>query len=183
MDLSQFLHDRMGANIASAEETLRRAHLRNYEKEGAEHVHQRLKALYVLTVRAVKERNLGPMVAHADTIARDRFNAGYDLWEVQTAFNVLEEVIWSNIMKELPPCRVCGGPWTCEHNPRHGEGHTCPTVCDPRKQIKSPVAEPAIAVHGNRRRVGRDIRLVMASCGGFYASHECSDSITKESSP
>jgi hypothetical protein len=103
MDLSQFLHDRMGANIASAEEALRRAHLRNYEKEGAEHVHQRLKALYVLTVRAVKERNLGPMVAHADTIARDRFNAGYDLWEVQTAFNVLEEVIWSNIMKELPP--------------------------------------------------------------------------------
>jgi hypothetical protein len=103
MDLSQFLHDRMSANITSAEETIRRAHLRNYEKEGAEHVHQRLKALYVLTVRAVKERNLGPMVAHADTIARDRFNAGYDLWEVQTAFNVLEEVIWSNIMKELPP--------------------------------------------------------------------------------
>jgi hypothetical protein len=93
----------MSANIASAEETIRRAHLRNYEKEGAEHVHQRLKALYVLTVRAVKERNLGPMVAHADTIARERFNAGYDLWEVQTAFNVLEEVIWSTIMKELPP--------------------------------------------------------------------------------
>jgi hypothetical protein len=103
MDLSLFLHDRMSANIASAEETIRRAHLRNYEKEGAEHVHQRLKALYVLTVRAVKERNLGPMVAHADTIARERFNAGYDLWEVQTAFNVLEEVIWSTIMKELPP--------------------------------------------------------------------------------
>jgi len=103
MDLSLFLHDRMNANIASAEETIRRAHLRNYEKEGAEHVHQRLKALYVLTVRAVKERNLGPMVAHADTIARERFNAGYDLWEVQTAFNVLEEVIWSTIMKELPP--------------------------------------------------------------------------------
>jgi len=103
MDLSQFLHDRMSANVASAEETVRRSHLRNYEKEGAEHVHQRLKALYVLTVRAIKERNLGPMVAHADTIARERFNAGYDLWEVQTAFNVLEEVIWSNIMKELPP--------------------------------------------------------------------------------
>lgn len=103
MDLSHFLHDRMSATIASAEETIRRAHLRNYEKEEAEHVHQRLKALYVLTVRAVKERNLGPMVAHADTIARDRFNAGYDLWEVQTAFNVLEEVIWSTIMKELPP--------------------------------------------------------------------------------
>jgi hypothetical protein len=103
MELYTFLHDRMNTNIASAEEAVRRAHLRNYEKEGAEHVHQRLKALYVLTVRAVKERNLGPMVAHADTIARERFNAGYDLWEVQTAFNVLEETIWGNIMKELPP--------------------------------------------------------------------------------
>jgi len=103
MDLYQFLHDRMNANIAGAEEAIRRAHLRNYEKEGAEHIHQRLKALYVLTVRAVKERNLGPMVAHADTIARERFNAGYDLWEVQTAFNVLEEAIWSCVLKELPP--------------------------------------------------------------------------------
>jgi hypothetical protein len=60
-----------------------------------------IKALYVLTVRGVKERNLGPMVAHVENIARERFASGYDLWEVQTAFNLLEEAIWKRILKEL----------------------------------------------------------------------------------
>jgi hypothetical protein len=83
-----------------------RAHVKHYEKEGAEHLHQRLKALYVLTVRGVKERNLGPMIAHADSIARERFSAGYDLWEVQTAFNVLEEAIWKLVLKEISPAEL-----------------------------------------------------------------------------
>ena len=50
----------------------------------------------------MKERNLGPMVAHAGTIAVERFNAGYDLWEVQTAFNVLEETLWQQVLKGMP---------------------------------------------------------------------------------
>ncbi len=103
MDLYQFLHDRSAEIIAEAEQAMRRAHLRNYEKEGSEALHQRLKALFVLTTRGVKERNLGPMVSHSDSIARERFSAGYDLWEVQTAFNVLEEILWQRILRELPP--------------------------------------------------------------------------------
>ena len=50
----------------------------------------------------MKERNLGPMIAHADTVARERFASGFDLWEVQTAFNVLEETIWQRILAEMP---------------------------------------------------------------------------------
>lgn len=103
MDLYQFLHDRGSEIIAEAEQAIRRAHLKNYEREGPAAVHQRLKALFVLTTRGVKERNLGPMIDHSDTIARERFSAGYDLWEVQTAFNVLEEIIWQRILHELPP--------------------------------------------------------------------------------
>ena len=103
MTLNELLHERTGAIIENASEAMSRAHLKNYEKSGIEHTHQRLKALLVLTTRAVKERNLGPMVAHADTIARERFASGFDLWEVQTAFNVLEEAIWAHILKELPP--------------------------------------------------------------------------------
>ena len=103
MTLNELLHERTAAIIEDAEGAMSRAHLKSYEKVGSEHTHQRLKALYVLTSRAVKERNLGPMVAHADSIARERFAAGVDLWEVQTAFNVLEEAIWTRILKELPP--------------------------------------------------------------------------------
>jgi hypothetical protein len=102
MDLYHFLHEHTNDIIAEAEQAIRRAHLKNYEKEGSAAVHQRLKALFVLTTRGVKERNLGPMINHSDTVARERFSAGYDLWEVQTAFNVLEEVLWQKILRELP---------------------------------------------------------------------------------
>jgi hypothetical protein len=103
MTLNELLHERTASIIEDASAAMARAHLRSYEKSGTEHTHQRLKALLVLTTRAVKERNLGPMVAHADSIARERFASGFDLWEVQTAFNVLEEAIWTIILKELPP--------------------------------------------------------------------------------
>ena len=103
MTLNELLHERTAAIVDEAVSAMSRAHLKSYEKAGAEHTHARVKALFVLTSRAVKERNLGPMVAHADAVARERFAAGFDLWEVQTAFNVLEEAIWSRILKELPP--------------------------------------------------------------------------------
>jgi hypothetical protein len=103
MNLIQLLQEQSNEITEAACEAMARSHAKSYEKAGIEHIHQRIRALYVLTVRAVKEKNLGPMVAHAETIARERFTAGYDLWEVQTAFNVLEESIWTRVLKELPP--------------------------------------------------------------------------------
>jgi hypothetical protein len=103
MDLHEFLHAHTAEIVDAACDAMKRSHMKHYEAAGPEHMHQRLRALYTLTARAVKERNLGPMVAHADSVAVERFNAGYDLWEVQTAFNVLEEVLWQRILKALPP--------------------------------------------------------------------------------
>ena len=103
MNLDQLLHERMNEILSEAETSLSRAHLTSYEKAGEEHNRQRLKALYVLAVRAIAERNLGPMLAHAEDVARERFESGFDLSEVQTAFNVLEEAAWKFIMKNLPP--------------------------------------------------------------------------------
>lgn len=103
MDLYSFLHDRTAEILSDAQAAIERASLRHYREAGPEHTHQRLRALLVLTTRAVKDRNLAPMIAHTEDIARERFAAGYDLWEVQTAFNVLEEAIWTRIIKDLPP--------------------------------------------------------------------------------
>ena len=93
MNLHQFLLDHANEITDEAMRAMDRAHLKHYEEAGKEHIHARLKALCVLCTRGVKERNLGPMIAHADEIARERFSAGYDLWEVQTAFNDLLEDI------------------------------------------------------------------------------------------
>ena len=103
MDINQLLHDQSSDILSDAEAAIARARLAHYEKSGTEHTHQRLKALFTLASRAVKEKNLGPMVAHAETIARERFEAGFDLSEVQTAFNVLEEAIWVRILKNISP--------------------------------------------------------------------------------
>jgi hypothetical protein len=103
MELSQLLHERMGEILSEAESSLARAHLTHYEKAGEEHNRQKLKALYVLSLRAISEKNLGPMLSHAEEIARERYEAGFDLSEVQTAFNVLEEATWRFIVKNLPP--------------------------------------------------------------------------------
>jgi hypothetical protein len=102
MSLIELLQAQHNEILTSAFDAAKRSQLKNYEKAGDEHIHQRLKALFVLTVRAIKERNLGPMIAHAETVAQERFSAGFDLSEVQTAFNVLEETIWMNILKHLP---------------------------------------------------------------------------------
>lgn len=103
MNLSEYLQKHGDDIVRSACEAMARARLTHYDRAGQDPVHQRIKALFVLTARGVKEKNLGPMIAHADAIARERFQAGYDLWEVQTAFNVLEEVIWQSIFRNLPP--------------------------------------------------------------------------------
>ena len=103
MNLHELLKERSSEILNEATAAIARAHLKNYDQAGKEHTHQRLKALLVLTARGVKEKNLGPVIAHAETIANERFSAGFDLSEVQTAFNVLEEAIWLHILKDLPP--------------------------------------------------------------------------------
>lgn len=103
MDLHTFLETHAHEIVEASCEAMQRARIRHYELAGPEKTHQRMKALYVLTSRAVKEKNLGPIIAHTEEIAAERFHSGFDLWEVQTAFNVLEEVLWQRILKELSP--------------------------------------------------------------------------------
>ncbi len=102
MNLIELLQEEQTEILAKSFDSVKRSQLKSYEKAGDEHIHQRLRALYVLAVRAIKERNLGAMIAHAQTIAQERFASGYDLSEVQTAFNVLEETMWNAAMKRLP---------------------------------------------------------------------------------
>jgi len=103
MELQQLLRDQGESMLQNAFQAMERSHLKSYEQEGMARAKQRLRDLYILTMRAVDDRKLGPIIAHAEAIAQERFAHGFDLWEVQTAFNVLEEAIWNRIIRELPP--------------------------------------------------------------------------------
>jgi hypothetical protein len=43
------------------------------------------------------------MLEYARQVARERYPSSYDLQEVQTAFNLLEEEIWKRITEEVTP--------------------------------------------------------------------------------
>lgn len=103
MTLTELMEHERDDILAEAFAALSRSKVRGYQQAGPEQTQKRLQAVIDLTIRGVKERTLGPMVAHAESIARDRFESGFDLWEVQTALNVLEEALWTRILTKLPP--------------------------------------------------------------------------------
>ncbi len=95
------LEDERAAILAEAEAALGRAHTRHYDAAGADEVRRRLEQLFDQLLVSLRARSLQPMAEHAQAVARERFQAGFDLSEVQVAFNALEEVIWQHILAEL----------------------------------------------------------------------------------
>lgn len=106
MDLVAVLVSAKDDVLAEASEALGRAHLTHYELTGPEGASRRLGDLYQLVVSCLSERRLGPMSEYAETVARERFSAGFDIAEVQMAFNVLEEAIWKVVVPQLPPAEL-----------------------------------------------------------------------------
>lgn len=105
METAEFLSRERTAIVDTAEAALARTHTRHYETAGANEVRGRLEALFDHALEALRSHDLGPVLAHAEQVAEERFNAGYDLSEVQTAFNALEEATWSRVFAELDPAR------------------------------------------------------------------------------
>jgi hypothetical protein len=103
MDTAEFLTRERQTTIDAAEAALMRAHSPPYESADASEVRQRLETLFDYLLEALRGRNLGQIVAYAQQVAQERFSAGYNLSEVQTAFNALEEATWSCVFTELQP--------------------------------------------------------------------------------
>jgi hypothetical protein len=106
MDISAFLESQTEDIIDAACTAMDRTHLEHYERDGVLKTRERIAMLYSLAKQCVKQRNLAPMIAYAEQIATERYTAGFDLWEVQTAFNVLEEAIWGGIFKSVQPAEL-----------------------------------------------------------------------------
>ncbi|QQR74482.1 MAG: hypothetical protein IPJ17_02500 [Holophagales bacterium] len=103
MNVSELLVARREAILDRATESLSRAHLPSYEAVGVDRSRARLEKLFDLATDAVARRNLTDLLHYVEGIAQGRFEAGFALPEVQMAFNVLEEAIWSTVVAEIPP--------------------------------------------------------------------------------
>ncbi|HEX9376980.1 MAG TPA: hypothetical protein VGB19_12175 [Actinomycetota bacterium] len=102
MDTKAFLTDKRREILDAAEAGIRRNQLGHYARAGDREVRRRLRVLLDLLTEAAATRDLGPVAAYAGALAVERFDGGYDLSEVQSAFNALEEAVWSRIVAVAP---------------------------------------------------------------------------------
>jgi hypothetical protein len=102
MDLVGVLGAAQDKVLDEASAALQRSHLKHYELAGPEGSRQRLADLFGLALECLAQRQLAPMAHYAETVAQERFSAGFDISEVQTAFNVLEEAIWTVVIPRVP---------------------------------------------------------------------------------
>jgi hypothetical protein len=101
--LLDILERQEGAILSESFEGLARCRLARYEAAGADETRRRLARLYALLKDSVRERDLEAVLVYAREIARQRYTEGFDLQEVQSAINVLEEAVWRRIVREVPP--------------------------------------------------------------------------------
>jgi hypothetical protein len=101
MELLTYLQSNGDALVSEAASNVSRSHLQHYDEAGAVQTRARISGLFERLLESLTRRSLKPMVEHVTGLAKERFAAGYDLFEVQVAFNVLEEVVWRHILKAL----------------------------------------------------------------------------------
>jgi hypothetical protein len=99
---AEYLLARRDEIVAAAEADLA-ARSPRYARATDAAVHDRLTALYDTLVDSLAAACLLPLLDHAHEIAAERFHRGYDLSDVQRAYNSLEEAIWARLFAEDGP--------------------------------------------------------------------------------
>jgi hypothetical protein len=103
MSLSELLKEDGDDLVNGALAELRQARLEHYAEEGIQALRRRLGVIIDLTVSSIETGHAEGIVEWAARVAHERFSAGYDLFELQTAINILEEVFWRRLLASRSP--------------------------------------------------------------------------------
>ena len=103
MAVDEVLRSARAQVVEQALAGLESGHAAHYEQAGEPFTRQRLADLYDLVVQAIADRDLSHMEAYAHDVAVERFNAGFDISEVQAAFNALERAMWRRVVADVQP--------------------------------------------------------------------------------
>jgi hypothetical protein len=100
LDILELLRNDEDAIVAEALTAV--TWLEHYERDGEDVARDRLRALCRLVAGAIRSQDLAGLVGHAERIARERHEAGYDRAEVVSAFSAVEEAIWHRTLSSMP---------------------------------------------------------------------------------
>jgi hypothetical protein len=105
--IEELLRDDEPAILAEAASSL--ARLEHYRRDGQDAARRRIELLYRHVARAVRARDLDDLLAHSARIARERFEGGFELPEVEAAFASLEDAISRRALARLPRDELAWG--------------------------------------------------------------------------
>ncbi len=103
MELVTTLNSARSDIVAEALAIVERSHVHHYETAGAAFTRGALDDLFRLVVTAIERRDLNGVIRFAEELAEHRFAAGFDISEVQTAFNALETATWRRVVATGAP--------------------------------------------------------------------------------
>ncbi len=103
MDVAALLVTQERDVIDEAYTALERSHVTHYEAAGESFTRKGLTDLFHLVVASIGDRDLAEMSVYAEKVAERRFGQGFDISEVQMAFNALEEAMWRRVVADTPP--------------------------------------------------------------------------------
>ncbi len=103
MELSELFRSWEDDLVEDALTELGHARLRHYMDDGDEVTRERVTLFIDRVLECLEKRRVEPIVEHAERIARKRHASGYDLFEVQTAINVIEEALWKRVLASVEP--------------------------------------------------------------------------------
>jgi hypothetical protein len=102
-DLPDLLERDRSLILDRATASMSRLQLPHYAQIDGEQVRAWLEGLFDHVADAAERRDLSKMIGFAQQIAEERFHAGFDLSEVQVAFNTLEESMWARVLACVEP--------------------------------------------------------------------------------
>jgi hypothetical protein len=103
MDVAALLVTQEDEVVAEAFAALQRSHVAHYEAAGEAFTRRGLTELFRLVVTSIGDRDLAEMSVYAEKVAEQRFDQGFDISEVQMAFNALEEAMWRRVVDGTTP--------------------------------------------------------------------------------
>jgi len=106
MDVAVLLENARPQVLDEAYAALESSHIAHYEVAGEPLTRQRLGDLHDLVVDAIRKRDLTEVTAYSTAVAEERFHAGFDISEVQAAFNCLEESMWRRLVADEPQAEL-----------------------------------------------------------------------------
>lgn len=101
-EVIEVLEEERASILDVAAESIRHSRTR-YVSAGQDETRRRIEVLYDELLQALSSRDLGGVIDYARELGAERFESGYDLSEVQGAFNAVEEAAWTELCGRQRP--------------------------------------------------------------------------------